>query len=310
MRSFIVVFLSLLLPCVSAAKKPSGAYYYGPMIGKTTEPGNFVAIRGEKASWYARSVMDKDLKKVEELVLSYGQSSNFALQDAVVYLYDLAQGKTVLEGLRYNFKEDQARIRLDEKSETRPSPYQWLWFEAKGHSGLILIERMPRSVAILSRQQRILELYKKMGAVSYDEKNKEVEFVGKYRRIENQAIIEIRIIPRLSKSKSLDKAVFTDILKTVTRYVRTMSTEHVAPVGFFTEKDKDRPSLIFSYTTPPEQRAVYLAVGFTEENAKEFHDYFPYEEPRDSGIRSVYFKKLSEALKLDFDKGLASLLLR
>ena len=74
-----------------AQSSANATYYYGPMDGENSVPGQFVVVQGEDAPWHARSVLPKDLEKIQTLITAYGTHADPALKDAAVYLYDGGQ---------------------------------------------------------------------------------------------------------------------------------------------------------------------------------------------------------------------------
>ena len=281
------------------------AFYYGPMPDQAQTEERFVVLTSDDSSWHARSLLPKDSQAVKELILAYAQSQEQEKKDLVVYLYDHSSKENPMKEADEKLARNQARIKLDSQSETRPGPYQWLWFESKDHSGLIMLERMPRGAWKLPQQKRILDLYKKLNALSYNEQNEYMEYLGHYRRMKDQAILEIRILPL--KLKTLKKEFLTDLLKTVASYIRHMSTSYIAPVGFFTEKEEDRPASIFSFTTPSDQKDAYLSAKYSEEKDPIFEEYFPRDATTQS--RSVfYFMLADEGNEIKSDSKISSFL--
>ena len=278
-------------------------YYYGPAPKMSAEsksdPGSYVVLQGE--DWQARSLNPADLQKVKDLITSYGENEDPALQDAVVYFYENDLPHPLDRTERW-FNRNQARISEQEGNQTQPGPYQWLWFQGKNVEDLIIVERTPR--AAFENQTDLLGFYSSLGTMSGDESNEELPLVGKHRTINDRAILEVRILPK--NPDSLSNPLLSNLLATLTRFFKTMSGQYPAPF-YYTENTMDRPALSFSYTVPSAARENYRSARYSEIVGDTFNEYYPPNR-RTSEKRTVFYYPFEQAEALELDESLAGML--
>src|SRR5690606_1950538 len=124
----------------------------------------------------------------------------------------------------------------------------WLKFTTnEGDSGVIMVERMPRAVGDPKTQQELLEFYKDLETMTYQETNSEEKLVGSYRTTDQHAIIEFRVLPALGSKGSLKGEVLQNILSTLSSFFSVMSKDYCAP-WYPSDRSEDRPTVMMCYT--------------------------------------------------------------
>lgn len=142
---------------------------------------------------------------------------------------------------------------------------------------IVELRTMPR--AAYPHQEPLLNYYQGQGLMTYDPKNPEIEYLGKYRPVDDgkSSMLRMRLLP--DQSIKEDDALMSDIIKGTSAFARALYA-HQRPVApYWSDLGQGIPKVIMSYTALEEPvRKAYKNAGFAVNPLPQAAQYWPEEQ--------------------------------